>query len=90
MAPQRPRYLVYCFVLPRPLIHSAELALVLGQMIAHHSGFRGGVTIKASLDRRALRVFTTSEARVETLRLAIDTNREDWRNAGVTEIRPAA
>ncbi len=89
MVAQRSRHLVCCLTLPRPLWRSTELTVFVSQMLAMHSGLRR-VTVKATVNRRAVQVFTTSPVRAAILRLAIDTNREDWYAAGIREIKFAA
>lgn len=82
------RFLVCVFVLPRPIVRIADLATCIAQEIASHVGAE--VIIKATRDRSGLRVFTKDADRIGDIRVAVDTNREDWRNAGVSEIRSAA
>lgn len=82
------RFLVCVFVLPRPLVRIADLATCIAQEIASHVGAE--VIIKATSDRSGLRIFTTDAGRIDDIRVAVNTNRQDWRSAGVSEIRSAA
>lgn len=85
MSPER--RLVCSFLLPQSLSPS-DIVDWLAQMITMHSGIKATVETECGL--RSIRVFVRKADDVQVVLCAIETNREDWRNAGVSEIRPAA
>lgn len=71
-----------CSFLPRPL-SLGDIADWLAQMIQMHSGIR--VTVETDCVPSAIKVFVNDGDDLATVRTAIDTNRQDWRGAGLEE-----
>lgn len=79
----RPRRVFVCrFSLPNSL-QRADLVVWIKQMLSMHAG---GIRVHITSEADSLKIFADSEENSKVVRVAVDTNREDWSGAGVEDV----